>query len=376
MAHMEATILDTNFNIIGIVDDYQSMIWTERYSEAGDFELYGATNSTIAKYCKIGYIVTIPESKRAMIIESLEIDEQANESNKILVRGRSLESLLFRRIVWDQTILNSTTLGTGEAHVQDAVKKLLMDNAIAPEDTSRELPLIFGISEDPDITSLTFDSAQFTGNTLYDAVKQFADAFEIGFKIELDDGEMIFSLYAGKDRSFNQTDRPFVVYSDDFDNLISSNFKNNKTNYSNVALVAGEGEGSERKKIEYYSGSTEPSGMKRYELFVDARDISSTVDDGQGGSTQLTDEEYNEQLQTRGASKLAEVEEDWSFDAQIDTVNSYQYDKDYWLGDILQLIGILGIKGYIRITEYIRCMDTSGYSAYPQFKIIGIYEEQ
>lgn len=372
MAHMEATILDTNLEIVGIVDDYQSMIWTERYSETGDFELYGATNSTIAKYCKIGYIVTIPESKRAMIIESIEIDEQTNESNKLLVSGRSLESLLFRRIVWDQTILNKDTLEADAAYVQDAVKKLLMDNAISPTDTNRELPLIFGVSEDPDITDLTFDSAQFTGNTLYDAVKQFADAFDIGFKIELDEGDMIFSLYAGKDRSFNQSDRPFVVYSDDFDNIISSNFKNNTTNYSNVALVAGEGEGSERKKIKYYSGDTEPSGMSRYELFVDARDVSSTVDDGEGGSTQLTDEEYEQQLETRGSSKLAEVEDDWSFDAQIDTINSYQYGTDYELGDILQLIGILSIQGQIRITEFIRCMDTSGYSAYPQFKIIDV----
>ena len=59
MAHMEATILDTNFNIIGIVDDYQSMIWTERYSQTGDFEIYGDVSTTIGLYPKMEYFVTI-----------------------------------------------------------------------------------------------------------------------------------------------------------------------------------------------------------------------------------------------------------------------------------------------------------------------------
>lgn len=42
-------------------------------------------------------------------------------------------------------------------------------------------------------------------------------------------------------------------------------------NYRNVALVAGEGEGLDRKTIPV--GAAE--GMERYELYVDARDVSS-----------------------------------------------------------------------------------------------------
>ena len=360
MAHMEATILDTNFNIVGIVDDYQSMIWTERYSEAGDFELYGATNSTIATYCKMGYFVTIPESDRAMIIESIEISEETDKSNKILVKGRSLEAILMRRIVWDQTILTGS--------VQNAIYKLIYDSILNPDDSNRVIPNFYFLqSTDTAITSLSFESAQFTGDTIFDAIKQFADAFEIGFKIELIDGKMIFSLFAGKDRSYAQNVNPYVVFSDDYDNIVSSDFKNNMSNYQNVALVAGEGEGSERRKIEYYTSNTAPSGINRYETFVDARDISSN-------NGEITDKEYMAELQNRGDAKLAEVEEDWSFDCQIDTQHSYQYGKDYFIGDILQLIGILGIQAQARITEFIRCTDINGYSAYPQFKIINVNE--
>ena len=37
---MEAMILDTNFQGIYIVDSFESFIWTDRFSECGDFELY------------------------------------------------------------------------------------------------------------------------------------------------------------------------------------------------------------------------------------------------------------------------------------------------------------------------------------------------
>ena len=362
MAVMEATIMDSDFDIIGIVDDYQSIIWTERYSEAGDFEIYGNTSSSIAKYAKLGNYVRIPESDRVMIIEDIQIDESTN-SNKILVRGRSLESILMRRLVWKQTIFYG--------NVQDGIKKLLNENVIAPEDTNRTIPnFIFLESEDPAVTSCSVESAQFTGDTLYSVFQQLLEPFNLGFKIILtDEHYIVCTLYAGVDRSYSQSDRPYVVFGQDFDNIISSKLTNNMTKYCNLALIAGEDEGSDRKTAVYTKEDTEPAGLNRYELFVDARDVSSKTD---GGTLSPTD--YQNQLITRGAEKLSENDYDWTFDAQIDTVKSYQFKKDYYLGDILQLIGLLDIKAKLKITSFIRCNDTRGYSAYPQFKIIDFNE--
>jgi len=358
---MEAIVYDNKFNIVNVIDDYQSMIWTERYSELGDFELYGAINSKLAS-CSLGNIVRAPGTRRAMIIESINYDLGA-DTNKLLVSGRSLESILYRRIIWDQTIV-----GGG---LQDAIYSLLYTNVINPSDPNRKLPLIFERSTDPLITDCSFSSAQFTGDTVYDAVKALCDAFEVGFKIEMDDSnQFIFNLYAGQNRSFTQERNPYVIYSEDFDNILSGTFKNTIQKYSNVALVAGEGEGSERRKLSCTNESTEPSGMDRYEMFVDARDISSTTDEGT-----LTDDEYNAQLQERGTQKLEEVEMDYTFDAQIDTVNSYIFGKDYYLGDVLQVISTIArIDAQIRITEFIRSCENGQYNAYPQFKVIALGE--
>ena len=362
---MEAIVYNNNFEIITVVDDYQSMIWTERYSEAGDFELYGAVNSKLAS-CSLENIVRAPGTRRAMIIENINYDIGA-DTNKLLVSGRSLESILYRRIIWDQTVV------TGR--LQDAIYKLLYENAINPSDSNRKLPLIFERSTDPLITDCSFSSAQFTGDTLYDAIKALCDAFDIGFKIELNDNnQMVFKLYAGQNRSMTQERNPYVIFSEDFDNIISGTFKNSNAKYSNVALVAGEGEGSQRRKLSYTNESTEPSGMNRYELFVDARDISSTTDSGT-----LSDTEYNEQLQERGSQKLEEVAMEYSYDTQIDVVNSYIYGKDYYLGDVLQTVSTIArLQAQIRITEFIRSWENGQYNAYPQFKVIslGEYEDE
>ena len=37
---MEIYVLNTNFESVAVVDEFESLIWTDRYDEAGDFELY------------------------------------------------------------------------------------------------------------------------------------------------------------------------------------------------------------------------------------------------------------------------------------------------------------------------------------------------
>lgn len=371
MAVMEATIMDSNFNIIGIVDDYQSIIWTERYGEAGDFEIYGDTKSSISELAKLGNYVRIPESDRTMIIENIQVDE-SNNSNKILVSGRSLESILTRRIVWTQTIFNKAAGATG-VKVQDILKKLFNDNLINPSNTKRKINnFTFYESTDTAITNLEVESAQFIGDTLYDIVKNFCEVYNIGFKLVQDDNNnMIFGLYSGIDRSYDQSTNSFVVYSKEFDNIVSSNFKDNISEFKNIILVGGEYNANNVRLVETYTTEeTEPEGLSRYEMFDDAKDVSIKDDNGHV----IPDATYKEQLKTRGSEKIADKDHDWKFDAQIDTVKSYQFKKDYYLGDILQLVGILDISAKLRITTFIRCNDSRGYSAYPQFKIIDLNE--
>ena len=105
--------------------------------------------------------------------------------------------------------------------------------------------------------------------------------------------------------------------------------------------------------------------MARRELYTDARDIQSEVDD-----RTLTDAEYNAQLDQRGREKLAENPATRSFEGQVEAVKTFIYGEDFSKGDIVQIINEYGIEATVRVTEFVRCQDTTGYETYPTFSVI------
>lgn len=357
---MDAYIYNTDFEAIKIIDSYQSFIWTERYSSCGDFELYLPFDPELLDYLAEGNYVRIKDSDRAMIIESLILQTDVDEGSYLTVSGRSLESILDRRIIWEQTNLDSK--------LQTAFQKLLNENIISPTDSNRQVSnMIFQTTDDPVIDGYTI-KAQFTGDNLYESLVDIADAFQIGFKmIWNDSNQFVFSIFNGVDRSYNQEANTYVIFSPKYENLFSSNYKESSENMKTIALVAGEGEGAERKTTTV-SSYDDMMGINRRELYVDARDISTVVDEGE---EPMTDEEYNEKLAQRGSEALTEYIYTSAFDAEVDTSTTmFQYGRDFFIGDIVQIRNEYGMEAVARINEFIRSCDASGYNEYPTFTLI------
>ena len=59
-----------------------------------------------------------------------------------------------------------------------------------------------------------------------------------------------------------------------------------------------------------------------------------------------------------------------TFSGEVDYTTMYSYKKDYYIGDIVQLINEFGISRAVRITEYIRSEDNSGNKSYPVFEVV------
>ena len=232
------------------------------------------------------------ESEHVMIVEKIQITSDTEDGNHVTVTGRSLESILDRRIVWGQKLLSG--------NLQNGIKTLLNENVISPSDSNRRIPnFIFKESTDPAITKLKLE-AQYTGDNLYDVIQKICEEQGIGFKITLnDEKQFVFELYAGSDRSYDQTENPYVIFSPKFENIINSNYIESKASLKTVTLVGGEGEGADRRYTTVGGGS----GLNRRELFTDARDISSNV----GSDDALTDAEYMAQLQQRGKKNLQKM---------------------------------------------------------------------
>lgn len=95
---MELYVLDSQFQRIEVIDKFQSLIWTERFQDYGDFELILHSTKSLRNLLTIGAKVSINKSNRIMIIEEVE-NRKLNDGYKILiVKGSSLEKILDDRI--------------------------------------------------------------------------------------------------------------------------------------------------------------------------------------------------------------------------------------------------------------------------------------
>lgn len=348
---MKLLILDTSFQAVDAIDTFESFIWTDRYAECGEFEIVTSCNLRELALYQQDYYIWSESSEHLMIIEDIEISSDVEDGSKLTITGRSLESILERRIIWGQTIL------TG--NLQNGIKTLLNNNVINCSDADRRIPnFIFEDSDDPYITELTID-AQYANENLYDTIKDLCADAKIGFSVTINDSyQFVFKLYFGEDRSYDQEDNDYVIFSHRFENIINSNYMNSKKTLKNVCLVGGEGEGSDKKYATVGSGT----GMERRELFVEASDISS-----KNGETEIPAATYTAQLQQRGKEELAANKLTRNFEGEVEPNMSFTYGVDYFVGDIVQVENEYGVSYRSRITEFVHSIDDTGYSTYPTF---------
>lgn len=347
---MELYILDKdNREIVGMVDNFQSVIWTTRYFEPGEFEIYITATEKNLKLLALDNYVMRYDTDTVGIIEKVEIVAEQTGGDYIIATGRCLKSLLDRRIVWKMTNVSGT--------VENCIRQLVTENLISPAITERIMPgftlgAVQGYTETME--------AQYTGDNLLEVISALCVQNGYGFKVVLTDS-LNFSLefYKGVDRSYGQDTNAFVVFSPLFENIVTSTYEHDRKELKNACNVAGEGEGSARKT--YAVGTA--SGLMRRELFVDARDLSTTTD-----NKTLTTAEYNNLLIARGEEKLAECADAILFEGEVESIRQYVYKRDWDIGDIVTVQNAYGVTGNPRIIEVIETQDNDGYTVSPTFE--------
>lgn len=359
---MEVLVLDTQYKSMGIIDKFESLIWTDRYNSAGDFELYLPMNMNALDLLKRKRYLWTKESDHVMMIEKISITSNVDTGVHLTVSGRSLESILSRRIVWDQTRVRTK--------IDAAMKKIITDAMISPKIAERKIPnFVYKDTNDPEIMEISIDK-QYSGTNLYDLIVEQYKLYNLGFKVSLSDiNQFIFESYKGKDRSYGQFENPYVIFSPNFDNLISSEYFENDEKEKNVTLVAGEDEGlgTGRRTVIIGSGSN----LERKELYVDARDLQSEDEEG----NPIPDDEYLESLINRGKEKMLDYKMDIAFTGEAETTQRFRYGEDFFMGDIVQVEDGYGHSNKARITELIFSQNESGFSVYPTFEVVEDTEE-
>lgn len=346
---MDLYVLDADRNTIGVYDRAESVIWSRRWCECGEFEVYAPLDAEAAALFLSGTYVARDDDPMVGVIESVSTETDEDEGRHLTVSGRCAKCLLERRVIWGQ----QTFSGTAEQRVRSAV----LANAVEPDDPDRAIPgLRLG-----DYAALGSEAdSQATGDNLMEAVSGWLSADGLGWSVELDaDRSLVLSVLEGVDRSEGQSETPRVAFAPDLDNLVSSEFELDTAGSANVALVGGEGEGADRT----YATAGAASGLERRETFVDARGTSSTVDEGELGA-----DEYLAVLADKGRSELAGKAPKRVFDGVISDGGVFALGVDYFLGDIVSVRDSAGISGTTRIVGVVECEDPEGRTVEPELE--------
>ena len=345
---MNIYVLNRSFERVAVIDAYSSVIWAERYYDIGDCELYMAASDELLDVLQAGFYLVREkdntgdgEYHHVMIISGVEIKANAEEGDKLIITGEDLKSILKRRVIASQTVLSGS--------VANCIARLLNENIISPTSARRQITN-FTLGTNALLNSYSMEM-QITGDVLAKAVAEICQNYGYGFDIYIKNGNFVFYLYEGEDRSFDQSTNPHVVFSGDFDNLISSDYKQNSDTYSNAAYVAGEGEGTDRTIVSVGTAT----GLDRYELWVDARNASSN-------NGAISQADYREMLAQEGTEKLSETVVTTSFEGEIDDAVNFKFGEDYFLGDLVQVRNEYGISAKTRVIEAIENEDEGGYN--------------
>lgn len=315
---------DTTFENIGEVNQYNSLIWPDKFNGYASFELWAPITEENSEYFKKGNILWCGGDNAAIVeIVKSTIDDKGTKT--LNVKGRTLEMFLTTRIIWG-------TYNASDKYASTAMYEIVKQNCISPTNANRKIPYL-ECAEDKRIGGKI--SIQRTGGEVYTILNTIAASSDIGFNVLFRPKEkkLIFEVVAGVDRTIEQSVVDPVEFSTDLEDILSSSYYTNDQDKKSVALVMGEGEGASRKsKI---SGDNMTKGFGRRELYVDARDIQSESVNEDGTTTTLTPTEYDAALVNRGDDKLAECKTTETFEAQIRVFGDVQYEfgKDYQKGD-------------------------------------------
>lgn len=354
---------DGTFDNIGEINQFDSLMWPDKFDGYGSFELWAPITEENSAYIKRGNILWCGGDNAAVIeIVRSSVDDKGTKTYN--VKGRTLEMLLTTRIIFG-------TYNARDKYVSTAMYDIVNLNCVNPSNAKRKIPFLECATDEQLGSVITF---QKTGGEVYSALTTLAGSFDLGFSILFRPKEkkLIFKVTEGVDRTIEQNVNDPVEFSTDLEDLLSSSYYSNDQDKKSVAFVQGEGEGANRKSV--VSGDNTTEGFTRRELYVDARDLQKSSVDEDGNEVVISDAEYTKVLTQRGDDKLSECKVTETFEAQIRVLGDVQYEfgVDYTKGDKVTVRdNQLGVVVSARITEVEEDFDdeyalvlTFGYS-YP-----------
>lgn len=391
--------LGSDFQVTGLVEGWSSLIWTERFTDPGEFELKTPYIDETMAVLQEEMPVTLRDTGEVMQVETMEVGTNNDGEPELTVKGRSIYAtyLEIRNLISSQY---NTTWKSVQNYTLAEIVELIAYNGLIYVDTGFTANnTIFGrthgvsghgvdnvvVSETGTLAG-TARPRWLTSGPMYDQIRTFQQSgtnpsglrtIRPGVKgtsgtvVTFDTGsggttrgdihrtartaimECRFDVYQGVDRTAN------VVFSDGAGHLLNLDELFSVADYRNRAWVFG----SVGTPIEYDNGD---GGLPRV-LYIDAGspDSSESVSDFTNNFTYLAQNELKKHNRARVIS------------ADLSPELPYKYGVDFNLGDTVTMVGKYPFPDpnddgsftlpsqTMRVSEYVRAQDKDGERGYP-----------
>jgi len=343
--------------------------WTERYVEAGEFEITAGVSSGLRSLLPVGTMISHIDTFEVMIVETVNLKEDTTDSvgePQLTIKGRSLESWFRQRIVGGDI---ESYVFLGERLMLPVNEYLLaMDTSWEQTKTMIEDHVIntfTGQHDDVDgfavisnqqhIGSSTSQARVMRKQNLHSAVLELLAVDDFGIKVvrpnpdNVDPTKTEFRIHNGIDRTadvifshaFGDLEKPEYLWAD---GILKTDFFC-RSNYYEMRGI--------NETIE---------GFNRRILYVDCTDLDDHLDEA-GAIAAFSD--IQAAMDVRGQQALRSQAATNLLSTDVAKRSRYKFKRHYDVGDIVAVHGNYDEQSVMRIVEHVTFLDEKGETGYP-----------
>lgn len=329
-------VFDQAMNPKGVIEMYDTLIWTRRFFTYGEFKLLVPCTERHTSLLTKNSIIMKDDSSdgEAGQIRNIRISFNNKGEEIIEVQGKFLARWIGKRLILNQMVVTDTA--------QAILTQFVTENITDPVNMQRKIPGI-SITSTGDLGSPVIDYSCEAGTNALTACEAVAKSADLGFKIctDPDTGLHCFTVYTGRDLTEGNGINDPCIFSFELDNMLEQEYEYSNENYRSTAYVAGEiGENQDRIVVEAGDAA---EGLDREEVWINASGIKQD---------ELTEQEYENILAWRGEEELVQYAEAIGLVNKVKPISNLVYREDYDIGDLVTCENQRwGVKADVRITE-------------------------
>jgi hypothetical protein len=361
-----------------IIEEYESLIWTERFIDAGDVKLLIPATAERYDLLEPSTLLGLNGSREVMIVETREVNE-----GELSVTGRTIETYFNERNI------DAFEMTDKPENILAAIVQNMIDRAESSEMgpvSPTHIPRLMVGEIEASPAETHNETEKIAAGPAYDEMLRVAKKYAIDMHVYVVRGDVAgydlhFTTHYGKDRT-GGSGNGLIRFAPALDNFANITELRSDLEYKS-SVVAHLPEGLDVAPLE--AGPVKimkvPNGDVVYQPFKEriveiTPEITNAMiaDNAVDASHVAAVESARDLLERYARRKLRTYEKTDTFSGEVtpnaqykysEDVNEPDYYKKYRLGDKVEVGGTFGAIRTGYITEHVRAYDNSGVTSYP-----------